>query len=222
MLKANLHMHSKKDLFEGKKTVDFSPKQGIDEAAKLGFSVLSFTHHEEVFYNKNILDYAKKKNILLIPGVELEIEGKHVLIYNVAQKELDKIKKIEDLVKIKRKNSLIIAAHPFFLKNALGRKLKKKIELFDAIEYSGFFKWFFNFNRKAVKLSKRYNKPIIATSDTHLLKQLDYSYCLVNSKKTIDDFINSVKKGKIKNISKPLPLWLFLKRASAIFHKTER
>lgn len=210
MLKSDLHLHTNQDSLE--KQIKYSPKQLINYMSKLNFKVISITHHQKIYYNQDLKNYAKRKNILLIPGTELEIKGKHVLIYNIKKEYLTKIKNFNDLEKIKNQNTIIAAPHPFFIKpTCLKSKLLKYIDFFDAIEFSHFYTSYLNLNKKAVKIAKKYNKTIIGNSDAHHLKQINLTYSLIDSKKNIDSLLEAIRKNKIKLITKPLPFLTFLK-----------
>jgi len=203
MLKSQLHIHAKEDY---KDHIEYSAKKLIDRASSLNFEVLSFTFHDSLFYNEEIKNYAKEKGILLIPGIEKKIEGSHVLILGL--EKLPEIRNLKDLEKIKDK-ALIIAPHPFYPRHySLGKKLVNNIDLFHAIEFSFFYPKHFNLpNNKAKTMAKKYNKPLIGTSDVHDLRVLDCTYTLVDSKKDTTSFIAAVKKNKVQIVTAPLPLW---------------
>lgn len=210
MLKADLHLHSKEDPCED--FIRYDAYELIDKAHELGFDVLSITNHGSLLHNKKLETYAKKKGILLIPGIETNFDG-HILILNAKKEKIKKIKRIEDLKKIKSKNTLIVAAHPFYFGiNSLGKKLEEHINLFDAIEYSHFYlKWLNGPNKKAKELANRFKKPLIGTSDAHNLWRLGTTYTLVESKKDIKSFFAAIKSGKVRVVSRPLSLFLYLR-----------
>lgn len=216
-LKAELHSHAKEDSFH---MLSYSAKELINEAKKHGFNVLALTFHRKVFEGpqfNEVKRYAQKKGILLIPGCEANIEGKDVLIYNITEKERRSIRTLRDLRKLKinmqkqGREILVIAPHPYYGnrmmgKYCLGRKLVKNIDIFDAIEYSFFYLKRLNRNRRAVKIAKRYCKPLIGNGDIHTLENLGITYTLIKSRKTVDDVIKAIKNGDVKVVSKPLTL----------------
>ena len=165
----------------------------------------------------------KKKGILLISGVERYIEGKEVLLYNVSQSDIEKIKTFDDLrIFKKKKNILVIAPHPFFKRsNCLGKKLLENIDVFDAIEYSHFYLSFFNLNKMAVKIAKKHKLTLIGNSDTHYLKQIEMTYSLIDSKKSIDSIFKAIKKGNVILKTKPISLKYFFWRIFRIIMKSE-
>lgn len=96
-MKIDLHIHTNKS--DG----EYSPKEIIDKAKKLGVSVISITDHDTIdAYSEELFSYAKAKGIKIIPGVEIstkiEKAGIHVLGYNFDLKnkefalELEKIR----------------------------------------------------------------------------------------------------------------------------------
>ena len=209
MLKADLHLHVCNDPKDGK-SIKYNVKELIDFMSKKGFDVIALTPHLYNNIDEGIKEYAKTKNILLIFGAELRLEGKDILVYNFNNK-LEKVKKIKDLKKVKSKNNLIIAPHPFFFPHSLRKKLIKNIKIFDAIEYSHFYTKKFNLNKKAVKVSKRYNIPLIGNSDTHHFCQVGQTYTYINSKKEINSIFNAIRKGNVQLKTRPLCIKKFLK-----------
>ncbi|MGA1869043.1 MAG: PHP-associated domain-containing protein [bacterium] len=212
-LKSDLHIHTSADLFEkglGIETL-VSPKKFIDVAAGLGFEVLSFTHHWRLYKDPEIDEYAQKRNILLIPGIEASIEKKHVLLYNCS-KEIEDISTFNELKRYKDSRILVIAPHPFyFLSSCLGNSLLHHIDCFDAIEYCHFYCRLINPNRKALKIGKKYNLPIVGNSDSHKIDEFGntYSYIYVKEK-TISGVIEAIKDRRVEYYSQPFPLYSFL------------
>lgn len=97
-----------------------TPKEVIDEAVKNGVSVISIADHDTIdAYTDELFEYAKSKNIKLIPAVEISTKTKksgiHVLGYNF---DLEDAKFKEKLKQIRN------ARHDYLHKVA-----KKLIEL---------------------------------------------------------------------------------------------
>ena len=81
-LKTELHTHTLDDPKDGRRIVCHSAQQLIDKAEEQGFQVLSITNHNQLLFTSSLEEYARERGILLIPGVEATLEGKHVLLYN--------------------------------------------------------------------------------------------------------------------------------------------
>ncbi len=223
-LKADFHSHSKEDK---KDIISYGAKELIDEAVKQGFEILALTHHNKVFYEKEIWKYAQKKGILLIKGMEAEINKKHVIILGMGEKEAAgiELETMRDLKEIKKQGKTIIAPHPYYGFGSLGKELEENINLFDAIEYCHFYtKWFNRNNKKAIRIAKKYNKPMIGSSDVHLLSHFGKTYSMIKVKKKNErEVIKAIKQGKVKVKTKPLPTYKFLGRflRSLILHPWE-
>lgn len=213
MLKADLHLHAGEDKEDH---IPYSSKELIDAASDNGYDVLSLTFHNKVHYPKSLVTYAESKGILLIPGTEAKIQGRHVLIYN---KDVSKLKevlrkarkadRIDHLAEIKE-DCLIIAPHPYYIFQSLMDELEKNIAVFDGIEYS-YFAWrWMNFNKNAVEMAKRHNKAIIGTSDLHRLYHFGYTWSMIKAEKNIDSIFKAIRYGKVKVERQDLPLKIFL------------
>ncbi len=215
MLKCQFHCHSGPELFDN---INYSAEELIERAAKLNYEVLSFTHHRRLFFTEEIRKYAEKHEILLIPGIEFEINKRHILGINI-DKEIEKVDSYKKLKEYKKShpNCLIMAAHPFFPgTTTLGKDLVKNIELFDAIENSFCYTKKINFNKKAEKVAKKYNKRFIATSDCHVIKYLDLGYVMVDAEKNTPSIIKAIKAGKTKNHHSPITLFKVFQIISTI------
>lgn len=198
ILKTNLHFHASND----EKSARYDIYKGIDCAKNYGFDVLAYTPHRKFLFRKEYSDYAQSKGILLIPGIEMEIKRKHIVVLN-CDKEIESVKIFPELANYKNKNPrvLILAPHPYvFSPKSLKSKLLENIDLFDAIEMTIFSNKLFNFNKKAQKIAEKHNKPFIATSDTHFLKILERGYALIDAKeKTAESIIIAIKNKNFQN-----------------------
>lgn len=224
-VKAQLHFHTNcdpKDTF-----IKYSPYEAIDRAAQYGYNVVSFTHHLKIVFDKERRKYAYSKWIILIPGVEYEINKQHILIFN-PDESLYNVKTFEDLYEYKnsRKNIFIIAPHPFYpVKQCLRRNLFAYHYIFDAVEFSSLYtkKFWNNPNLLAKKYSVIYNKPLVWNSDIHDLKFIDDTYTYVNvdfDPKNLDiakndfyvnNFFENIRANNISLVSTPFTFTKFMK-----------
>lgn len=203
MLKADLHIHTREDPHD---PLEWTAVQAIDLAKKQGFDVIAITLHEGVLL-RTTYSYAKKQGILLIPGTEMVIEGKHVLCYNFGKKIL-KIKTFKQLSLLKNKNNLVIAPHPFYpFKHSLREKFWQNKKAFDAVEHARVYLKWLNPNKKAYQTKM----PLVGNSDAHAPFMLGQTYSLIESEKTTADVIAAIKKGRVKPVTKPLTLLEFAK-----------
>ena len=92
----DLHIHT--SISDGVLT----PKEVIDEAVKNSVSVISIADHDIIdAYNDELFEYAKSKNIKLIPAVEISTKTKksgiHVLGYNFDLEDIQFKEKLEQI-----------------------------------------------------------------------------------------------------------------------------
>ncbi|MBI4148506.1 PHP domain-containing protein [Candidatus Woesearchaeota archaeon] len=210
MLQADMHMHTNRDPEDS--WITHTPEQLIDHAAALGFDVLSITHHRRVIFEQSWARRAKKLGMLLIPGTEARIEGKDILLYNFTPKEVYDVRVLSDLnAYAKRRDRLIVAAHPFYPIPSLrdgthscGLVLQRIKHVVDAVEYCHFYARLFNgFNRLAVWAAGRYGLPVVANSDSHALSYMGSNYTLINANKDVRSIFAAIRAGKIKIVTRP-------------------
>jgi hypothetical protein len=208
MLKADFHIHTSEDRQD---LVFYSAIELIDMAYSLSYSVLSITNHDSVTYSRYLSDYAKERGILLIPGMEATIEGRHVLLYNLDFASVDR-SSLSNLKRLKTAQSLVIAPHPYYPSlRALRGLLRPNISLFDAIEFCHFYTEHLDFNRSAQRISNEFELPMIGTSDAHQRRQFHTTYSLIDAEPHLESVIQSIKSGKVEIVTGPLPLSFLLK-----------
>lgn len=200
MLKADLHIHTKgdpQDIF-----LNYTPQDIIKAAAKQQFDVLAITWHNKICDANPLQQYAKQHGIFLLEGIEATIDGKHTLLYNISNKEMEKVKTHDDLYDLKD-HVVVGAPHPFFmLPVCLGSRVTRHPKLFDFMEYSHFYTKRFNLNKKAAETARKLNLPIVANSDVHHFDLFGKDYSLLDTVPTKDAIIDLLKKkatGRNKN-----------------------
>lgn len=214
-LKTNLHFHTGDD---PRDFVPYGTKEGIDHAASHGFDALALTCHQKVAWTPEYADYAAKRGILLIPGIELDMHaedgstgrrGRHLIILN-CDKDAEHVRTFSDLhdYRAAHPESFVLAPHPFSYGNfSLKRFLEQHIHLVDAIEHTWFHSPRFNRNKKAAYVAVRHRLPMIVTSDAHTFDNLHTDYAFVDAEeKTIPSLFRAIKQHKVTNITHPKKL----------------
>jgi predicted metal-dependent phosphoesterase TrpH len=196
--KIDLHLHTLDDPRDPH--VWHTAEELIDQAAKSGFTALAITLHARQFESDSLRAYAGERGILLIPGVEQDVEGCHVLLINFPRRTADAIRTFEELRAAKAawgERAMVIAAHPFYPNQAcLKEKLFKHHDLFDAVELSGFYHRFWDPNQKAQAAANRLGLPMIGNSDTHALEQFGTMWTEVEAGADTEDILTALKQGR--------------------------
>ena len=201
-LRADLHIHTR----EAEPFIAYDAREVITRAAREGYRVLSISNHDTQTFNAELSAFARDHGIVLIPGVEVTVDGRHVLVYN-ADVEVDKITTFAGLKRYRTPEWLVVAPHPFFpAPYCLREKLWQEIELFDAIEFSHFYTSRIDFNRAAVKLARAVGLPLIGTSDSHLDEQFGTTFSLIDASPTVESVVAGIKAGCVGVVSRPLSL----------------
>jgi predicted metal-dependent phosphoesterase TrpH len=202
MLKVELHTHTADDPIDA---IPHTTFELIDHAAALGYDALAITLHERQLDLRRFAPYAAERGIVLIPGVERTIEGRHVLLLNFAR-GADDVRTFADLARLKsRAAGLVVAPHPFFPSTVCLRgALERHADLFDAVERNAMFIRGVDFNRPAERFAARRGKPVVGNGDVHRLAQLGSTYSLVDAAPDPDAICEAIAAGRVRVESRPL------------------
>lgn len=202
LLKADFHTHSREDPHD---FIRHTALELIQEAARQGFDVLAITCHNKRIHTDELARRADDLGVLLIPGVEAAIEGKHTLLLDMPYSRF-KVRRFADVRRLRRDGGLVIAPHPFFpAPKCLNSKLRENLDLFDAIEFSHMYTQTVDFNKKAVEYAARMELPLLGNSDTHRLWQLGTTYTLVEAeRRSVAAVFAAIRAGRTRVVSAPL------------------
>lgn len=205
-IKVDLHIHT---LDDPKDVLDYSAHQLLERARSLGFRVLAITLHDAVFDRAEVFADAARMGILLISAAEMRLEGADVILLNVTAEEVAFLRTLDDLEELRTRRGpslFTIAPHPFYVfGGSIGEKLVEKIDCFDAIELCHFWSPFFNPNRRAVEIAKRFQKPLIATSDAHRLHAFGSNYTSIPrpAELTVENVLTTLRDGPLRLTNPP-------------------
>ena len=199
-LKSDLHLHTAEDPLD---RIRYSSKELISKAADEGFDVISITNHHKMTFNQDLFSYAHERGILLIPGVELTIKRRHVLVLNPPP--FKTCSDFPSLSRLRRPETLIIAPHPYFPGTySLNGYLLRYLHLFDALEYCHFYSPRINFNQRAVEVSRSFGFPLVGNSDAHFLSQLGTTYSFIYAEKNLEAIFEAIRQNRVKVATRPL------------------
>jgi predicted metal-dependent phosphoesterase TrpH len=199
-LKADLHLHTAEDPLD---SVRYTAKEIISKAAEEGFDVLSITNHQIVTFSQELFFYAQERGILLIPGVEVTIRRRHVLLLNPPPGKIGP--EFSQLSKLRRPETLIVAPHPYYPGTySLNGHLLKHRHLFDALEYCHFYSPRINFNAKAIEVCQSQGFPLIGNSDAHFLSQFGTTYSLIYAEKNLESIFSAIREKRVAVVTRPL------------------
>jgi predicted metal-dependent phosphoesterase TrpH len=163
VLKVELHTHTSDDPVD---RIPHSTLELIDRAIALGYDALAITLHDAQLDPSLWQSYAADHGLLLIPGIERTIQGKHVLLANLSC-DMRSVRTFADLATLKRNDAgLVIAPHPFFPHASClgGELMDRHADIFDAVEFNAMFTWGANFNRAAERWARAHASRWSATA----------------------------------------------------------
>jgi predicted metal-dependent phosphoesterase TrpH len=204
MLKVELHAHTSDD------PVDRIPHDGkalVDAAAARGYHAIAVTLHDAQLDVEPLSAYARERGLVVIPGIERTVRGKHVLLLNFP-KCAEQVAHFDDIARLKKAapNGLVVAPHPLFpAATCVGRRLLDQYaDVFDAVEVNAFFTRWCDFNRPAVRWARAHGKPTVGNGDIHRLSMLGRTYSLVDAEPDADAIVCAIREGRVEVCSAPL------------------
>ena len=205
MLKVELHAHTALD------PADFIPhttRQLIDRAAALGYGALAITLHDRYYDPVEDAAYARRRGLVLIPGIERTIERRHLLLLNFPA-DCAAVSTFGELRALRHRHpaGLVIAPHAFYpISSAMRGDLDRCADLIDALEINAMFTRWVDFNAGAVAWARSRGKPLVGNTDLHLLRQLGTTYTLVDAAPDPAAICDAIRQGRVEVRSAPLPL----------------
>ena len=202
MIKADFHTHTGDDPADN---ISYTTFELIDRAAELGYGAIAVTLHDAQLDVAAYTSYAASRGIVLIPGVERTIDGRHVLLLNFSRATAD-VRTFDDLAALKHAEpgGVVIAPHPYFpaSKSLLG-ELERHADLFDAVEYNAMFTRFLNFNVFAERWARKNGKPMVGNGDVHRLEMLGTTCSLVDAEPNAASICRAIKAGRVNVVAAP-------------------
>jgi len=205
VLKIDLHLHTSDD---PRDRISYSSHDLIDRAAALGFKALAITLHDCQLTDPSTFAYARERGITLIPGIERTIRGKHVLLLNFAAADVDAVKTLDDVRRLKaRADGIVIAPHPHFPSpSCLGGLLDEHADIFDAVEWSYFWSRWIDFNSRAARWAESRGKAVVGNSDLHDLRQLGRTCSMVDALPDPSAICAAIRNGRVRLVTEPVPV----------------
>ncbi|MBN1802908.1 MAG: PHP domain-containing protein [Candidatus Lokiarchaeota archaeon] len=207
-VRLDLHLHT---WYSGDSLI--APEALLSQARKEGLNGFAITDHGSLKAYRMLKQKARSKNIILIPGMEIETHiGEIIALFVDDDFAISDNRFLVVCDHIKDENGLIIIPHPFdFLRtNHLKTKLltnnivKKYIDGIEIINSRIIFK---NCVKKAKKFNQKYCLFETGGSDAHTLKEIGAGYTIVNdiSSTSLDDlyesmdYNNTISCGKLSS-----------------------
>ena len=204
MLKVDFHTHTADDPAD---RIPYTTHALIERAAAHGYDALAITLHDAQLDLSPFERTARACNVVLLPGIERTIAGRHVLLINFSR-AAESVCSFDDLARLKAcEQGLVIAPHPYFpIGTALRDLAEPHAHLFDAVEVNAMFTRAIDFNERARAFAAAHGLPLVGNGDIHRLEQLDTTYALVDAARNAADICAAVIAGRVRVEAQPLTI----------------
>jgi len=196
-LKIDLHVHT---CYSEDATI--TPKEVVYFAKKSGLDGVAVTDHNTL---KGALKLAKNRQLLIIPGIEVETRRGHVLALGIKTSIPSELNMAEAIQRIHDAGGIAVLAHPAVVfKTGLGQMINPSVNL-DAVEVINSASFPFVLSTYlSCKLASRLSLPQTAGSDAHHASEIGTAYTLVKADSNVDDVMEAIRKGTITPCGKPI------------------
>jgi predicted metal-dependent phosphoesterase TrpH len=173
------------------------PKDIVDSALEKGIDCLAITDHDKVEGVNEVIECAKDKPVLIIPGIEVKSRDGDILGLNIRKPIPKNLSAEQTIEKIKEQGGLAIIAHPFGDWHPFKRDLTDLVDKIDGIEIMNAA--VFIGNKKAKELVKKHNLAFTAGSDAHYPKFIGRAYLEIPGKNlSIEQVLEAIRNKNCK------------------------
>lgn len=222
--KFDLHNHVNGDPQDN---IVHSAEDLIQKAAEEDYSAIALTPHLHQLSWDSAQEKAQDLGILLIEGVEITLQGRHILVLGMDPKDTEDIQNPAELHELKAKyqgEALIIAPHPYYIiANSLNHKFWEWSSLFDAVEITRLNCPLTQyFNARAALEAAKHGLPVVANSDSHALEDFGSCHSLSKERKEHpptckEELFEEILAFKTIPICPVLPTRVLLKKIMQLF-----
>jgi hypothetical protein len=179
--------------------------QHIDRAKEVGLDAIAVTWHRKICAVPEAFSYAHARGILLIPGMEADVDRRHVVVLNLAEGDLPgepTWKQIRAL-RLRKPGVLVLAPHPFYPHpSCLGKVMDDHVDCIDAVEWCILHvHWLpgrVNPNLRAARWAHQNGKPVVACSDAHSLSAIGKNASVVEADElTPEALFAGIRAGRV-------------------------
>jgi hypothetical protein len=193
-MKCDLHVHTS---YSYDSTA--SPKEMVEAAIKKGVNCLAITDHSEIKGASEVIEYAKGKSILIIPGIEIKSKEGDILGLNIKEVIPDGLSAKETIKKIKAADGMAIIPHPFGWFCSFKEDLKNLINDIDGIEVLNASSVYGPGNKKALDFAQRFNLPFMAGSDAHSPNLVGRAFLeIAGENLSIEEILKQIKNKGVR------------------------
>jgi predicted metal-dependent phosphoesterase TrpH len=202
----------------------------IDQARAAGLDAIAVTWHRKACVHPEAEAYARERGVLLIRGMEAEIDRRHLVVLNLGENDLGPATTWDEIRALRRRQPgvFVMAPHPFYPHpSCLGSRLDENADCVDAVEWCmlhvGWIPGRVNPNLRAARWAHEHAKPLVASSDAHSLAAIGRNSSTVEADAlTAESIFAGIRAGRATFHRRSMDLAPFILKTAEVMVKQPR
>ncbi|HVC87833.1 MAG TPA: glycosyltransferase [Gaiellaceae bacterium] len=199
---ADLHMHT-----SWSHDCSIDAAELVDHAEAEGLGAIAVTDHNVFGGALEAADYARKRELVVIPGEEVKTAEQGEVIGLFLQREIPRgMSFAETIEAIREQDGLVYVPHPFDRMHAIPdpRTLHRHLSDIDVLEVYNARLLFEGYNDEALRFARKYNLTMGAGSDAHVLQGVGTGALRMRAFRDQEEFLLSLRTAEILRRPKSL------------------
>jgi predicted metal-dependent phosphoesterase TrpH len=199
---ADLHMHT-----SWSHDCSIDAAELVDYATGEGLGAIAVTDHNVFGGALEAADYARGRELVVIPGEEVKTDGQGEVIGLFLEREIDRGLSFGDTIAaIRDQGGLVYLPHPFDRMHAIPdpRTLHRHLADIDVFEVYNARLLFEAYNDEALRFARKYNLTMGAGSDAHVLQGVGTGTLRMREFHDREEFLVSLRSAQVLRRPKSL------------------
>jgi predicted metal-dependent phosphoesterase TrpH/glycosyltransferase involved in cell wall biosynthesis len=199
---ADLHMHT-----SWSHDCSIDAAELVDHAEAEGLGAIAVTDHNVFGGALETLDYARGRDLIVIPGEEVKTDNQGEVIGLFLEREIPRGLSFGDTIAaIREQGGLVYVPHPFDRLHAIPdpRTLHRHLADIDVLEVYNARLLFEAYNDEALRFARKYNLTMGAGSDAHVLQGVGTGALRMRAFQDPEEFLISLRTAEILRRPKSL------------------
>ena len=199
---ADLHMHT-----SWSHDCSIDAAELVDHAEAEGLGAIAVTDHNVFGGALEAADYARNRDLIVIPGEEVKTDEQGEVIGLFLRTEIPRgLTFAETIEAIREQDGIVYVPHPFDRMHAIPdpRTLHRHLADIDVLEVYNARLLFEGYNDEALRFARKYNLTMGAGSDAHVLQGVGTGALRMRAFRDQEEFLLSLRTAEILRRPKSL------------------
>jgi hypothetical protein len=214
---ADLHMHT-----SWSHDCSIDAAELVDHAEAEGLGAIAVTDHNVFGGALETVDYARGRELVVIPGEEVKTDNQGEVIGLFLEREIPRGLTFADTIAaIREQGGLVYVPHPFDRLHAIPdpRTLHRHLADVDVLEVYNARLLFEAYNDEALRFARKYNLTMGAGSDAHVLQGVGTGALRMRAFQDPEEFLISLRTAEVLRRPKSLAYLQSLKWVAQVKEK---